>query len=732
MAADEETTTASIGDMKGVVQIPTTDGGNFISNKKVALFDDEVRFLEQGNIVPAYYLKNAEIADAGPPNSASPDSWKENSVSRYWWEFYRSQTEDEVRSALGIIWRHSTGFLYYRVSPTKKPYLGEYLLNAADAAGKKLGTHSVSLVEDWTGATDSSFREEVLKFPWTIGAPTADEEHPVWSDLKKLGVGVLLNEIQFVNDNGTVQRHHVDYTTTFLQPMSHKEIESGGFVNNALLYYKATSDYNFYIKSYENIIVSLQERNTVMLPNINVFLLEEMSRDKYVGHTDELWFTPFHEFITLDGNIQGVFIDVLNEKGEKIKEKSDGGQYFEKWSRAYNNLGETSGVKETLRDRYKDILMPYELNKKVAEYQNKKFMFPMFLDLEFATDTNCRLADLLDEFSLDGPLLKTIIEGSRDEFADAQAADGTWITRGMKNRLRFNLKNDLLWTSISSPPSLREEKKESARTSFKFFDNTGWNWLEQYGDKGAEIFRSPSDDSFSVLAPMESDYYKMLHLDQNNEGQFLNKLVMSIFKAKFLKLAREKTRSFKDILNGKMAYSEVVAYKIEKWSTNSDGSMKNNIQNYYYTNTSKLDILKHVDTQFKYGSKYHYRIFSWIAVFGTQYRYRAAAATAIDAVRAKFVSSGVQFGSDEDKDIWYKKEMGEAIDSYNGLDIVIKSNPIVKMIEVPYFSFTTKIADTPPLAPNVNMIPYKNVKNKFLINLSSQTGEVHEAPVIIE
>ena len=111
MASDEEAKPVTAEDMKGVVELPPSEGGNFVSSKKVTLFDDEFRFVEHGNRVPMYYLQSEliaafhDIVKAKAKVNPDVNSTDPNSVSRLWWDYYRSRTEDEVRSALGIIWR---------------------------------------------------------------------------------------------------------------------------------------------------------------------------------------------------------------------------------------------------------------------------------------------------------------------------------------------------------------------------------------------------------------------------------------------------------------------------------------------------------------------------------------------------------------------------------------------------------------------------------------------------
>ena len=57
--------------------------------------------------------------------------------------------------------------------------------------------------------------------------------------------------------------------------------------------------------------------------------------------------------------------------------------------------------------------------------------------------------------------------------------------------------------------------------------------------------------------------------------------------------------------------------------------------------------------------------------------------------------------------------------------------PSVKLVEVPFFSHTGKIIDSPPLPPDVNIIPYRGINNKVLIWLNSTVGEQALYPIPI-
>ena len=60
----------------------------------------------------------------------------------------------------------------------------------------------------------------------------------------------------------------------------------------------------------------------------------------------------------------------------------------------------------------------------------------------------------------------------------------------------------------------------------------------------------------------------------------------------------------------------------------------------------------------------------------------------------------------------------------------VLSKPFVKMVEVPYFEIVGTVIDDPPVAPNVDLIPYLGVDNQLRINLNSSVGSYDLQPVV--
>jgi hypothetical protein len=85
--------------------------------------------------------------------------------------------------------------------------------------------------------------------------------------------------------------------------------------------------------------------------------------------------------------------------------------------------------------------------------------------------------------------------------------------------------------------------------------------------------------------------------------------------SKVKQFANNHMRTYKQIMDGEKAYSEVLFYRIQKKLNGST------VQNIWLENTPGIDVLQYIDTQVKYGVDYDYRIHAYAAVVGTKYRY---------------------------------------------------------------------------------------------------------------
>lgn len=174
------------------------------------------------------------------------------------------------------------------------------------------------------------------------------------------------------------------------------------------------------------------------------------------------------------------------------------------------------------------------------------------------------------------------------------------------------------------------------------------------------------------------------------ENRAFFNLMSIITKGKMEKIRKESARDYMDVIRGSQAYNEVVFYKVAKFD--EEGVL---IQTFHFTNTEEVDIIKFVDTQVKYDKNYTYKISSVNLVVGTKYRYMSQLFSV--------TSTGANFR--------------------------VESEPSVKVVEVPLFEKQVVIRDNPPIAPEVNVVPFKGANNKLRFLLNSGVGRYSLEPI---
>jgi hypothetical protein len=95
-------------------------------------------------------------------------------------------------------------------------------------------------------------------------------------------------------------------------------------------------------------------------------------------------------------------------------------------------------------------------------------------------------------------------------------------------------------------------------------------------------------------------------------------LASATFLGRLKDLVFKNLRSFEDINMGKKSYSEIVFYKVEKYSSFEAPTP---VQSFWIPNVASESPLEYIDTQVKYNKEYYYRVFAYSAVIGTKYYY---------------------------------------------------------------------------------------------------------------
>ena len=231
----------------------------------------------------------------------------------------------------------------------------------------------------------------------------------------------------------------------------------------------------------------------------------------------------------------------------------------------------------------------------------------------------------------------------------------------------------------------------------------------------------------------------------------------------FRSLAEKECRSYSDIMQGKLAYSEVMFYRIAK----IDADTGDAIQNFWLPKPSTFaedkSIIEYVDSQVRYNKGYTYKVYAYTVVVSTEYGYKyswhkqsysAVIGANLENDPAGLLSSAISDGyflssdeTDPDLDLFsisktlptgtpikderYNKMFHLAGDQKKGslafLDMQYR--PRVKLIEVPIFTKKVTISDAPPIAPEVDIAPLVGKSNNLLFNLYPQTGDVELEPL---
>ena len=175
-------------------------------------------------------------------------------------------------------------------------------------------------------------------------------------------------------------------------------------------------------------------------------------------------------------------------------------------------------------------------------------------------------------------------------------------------------------------------------------------------------------------------------------------------------------QSYADLLNGKKAYAEVIGYKVEKYRIlkNEAGiEVENRIQDFYFMNNDQVERIQYLDTQVIPGAKYTYKFYTINFVIGSKYMYASEDA-----------SDGIEWRLDSET-------VNENATILSLLKFNVASNKVVSLIQAPYFQKTVVGADRPPMTPDVSILPYQGIDNRYSVLLKTSFGEIKEKPIVV-
>jgi hypothetical protein len=219
-------------------------------------------------------------------------------------------------------------------------------------------------------------------------------------------------------------------------------------------------------------------------------------------------------------------------------------------------------------------------------------------------------------------------------------------------------------------------------------------------DLTAFINRIREENFFEELNSDNAVFLGMLNeepkIDNTSDFSMILSLLSAVFYAKINESVNKHFRTFRELLAGKPAYSETVMYKICKYRGDGTGEP---LQRIFLPNSNEIDVHNYIDTQVKYGEVYTYKIFGYEMVIGNKYEY-------------------INLQHDHN--------------SQDMAFVQVKQSPSVQLLETELFTRVLAVVDNPPMAPEIDIVPFKGVNNKMRHLLNRSIGKVVAHPIIIE
>ena len=445
--------------------------------------------------------------------------------------------------------------------------------------------------------------------------------------------------------------------------------------------------YNFYIEGYEEEIVE-QKIPEQLLPNLYVFTQAEMNGNTAYDIQDD----DLDGLISLGGRVPETMQKITKKRKNALNEptlqEDPSDQYYKNYGKHYKSFAKNDKRKmNRMRNRYSTISFTNDVIENIAEYNEKKYIFPMYTNIRFTTDRSTYVAEILKQSGLSSSFMKYIME--------TEAKEGL-------PRVRFAEAHKKVAVATRAATNKKLEKTVKMETLFRIknlatFDLLEW-WEKHSGDN-----QDPAA-ALSSMAMMIGQNQNATDHHSKIRNAYVQQVLDTVFQSKFRKFIKNFTRSYRSILNGDMSYSETLMYKIQKFIGNPRGKP---IQTFYTCNSNEIDVLTLLDTQVKYNTQYTYVITAYQMVLGTEYEY-------------KNVSTGVQTVQGT--------ESTEPITQYLA-NATIVYRPSLKVVEVPIYAEKERIIDNPPVTPDIDIIPYRAISDKLLFNFMGNVGEYDLQPV---
>ena len=293
-----------------------------------------------------------------------------------------------------------------------------------------------------------------------------------------------------------------------------------------------------------------------------------------------------------------------------------------------------------------------------------------------------------------------------------------------------------------------DRKRRNSLNYFQFLENLMIHGPRLYGydekKQGSNEFvrrdhlslvRSYDRTEETLLANIEGVYGPAIADTQTNDNHIaesVGRLTKNIL--------GPATRTYSDILNGSLATSQTIGFRIKKYKIGADGNRSSDepISSYYISSWQGQagfnERFNFIDTRVKYGEKYSYDVEALHMVIGTKYKYVGFGepTPGVPGILSDPTNDAIQLTDIHDGDGPAQQDFLDPDPSQaHRMSVIVDSFPYIKIIELPYGTINALVADFPPPPPEIEPVPYQYVDNKLLFLLRPAAGRIEAPPISI-
>jgi hypothetical protein len=379
------------------------------------------------------------------------------------------------------------------------------------------------------------------------------------------------------------------------------------------------------------------------------------------------------------------------------------------------------------RMKFRNQMVVGDPAKTIGTWEDSKFLFPMYCDIRVPTGIYRSIARGLQETDLAACFMRDLSE------ATGRGNDN--LSSPLKQKTVLASRRNSGITAFVERTGGRTKRYLLSSDSIdmvQYWKRDLGAWATVKGNrlpKGAmfisENFSPPQTPAAMADAPFSAGVYdygdtsnqEILATPKGLQYTALLSLATETMRGKIDLLLEEHARRWGAITQkGEKAYSEILMYKITKTlGTNTSRPA----QTFYFYNDGEDEedtqgkIISFIDTQVKYNQEYTYAVTAYLAVVGSKYRYE----------KITDVPIGWTYDPTEEA---YRTTQESNI---SWVRIKVKTEPTIKLFEIPIFSSTGRIAAPPPLSPQVSIEQIKGAPRTMLFSFDTQVGETYEEPV---